>query len=74
MTGNAFYTTTLNVPCPKCGKTSRKLLRELVVNSLALCSHCPTPIDISSPEWRAKINAAVEDAKKKNSVSATDGG
>ena len=72
MSGNAFYTTTLNVPCPKCGKTSRKLLRELVVNSLALCSHCPTAIDISSAEWRAKIDAAVEGAKK--AMSTADGG
>jgi hypothetical protein len=59
------------VPCPKCGKTSRKLLRELVVNSLALCSHCPTAIDISSPEWRTKIDAAVEGAKK--AMSSADG-
>jgi hypothetical protein len=73
MSGNTFYTTTLNVPCPKCGKISRKLLRELVVNSLALCSHCPTAIDISSPEWRAKIDDAVEDAKRR-SLSSADGG
>jgi hypothetical protein len=69
MTDNAYYTTTLPITCPKCGKTSRKLLRELVVNSIMLCSHCPTAIDISSANWRSKIDAAVETARK-NSPTA----
>ena len=64
MTENAFYISTLPIVCPKCGKTSQKLLRELVVNDLMLCSHCPTVIDVSSADWRAKIDAAVENAKR----------
>jgi len=54
-----FYTATLPVECPKCGKTSRKLLRELLANTLILCSHCPTAIDIGSPEWRQRIDREV---------------
>lgn len=54
-----FYRTTLPVVCPKCGKTSKKLLRELVANTFILCSHCPTAIDIGSPEWRERIEKEV---------------
>ena len=54
-----FYTATLPVQCPKCGKSSKKLLRELLANTLILCSHCPTAIDIRSPEWRTRIESEV---------------
>jgi len=54
-----FYTATLPVQCPKCGKTSKKLLRELLANTLILCSHCPTAIDIGSPDWRRRIDTEV---------------
>jgi len=54
-----FYSATLPVSCPKCGKTSKKLLRELVANTLILCSHCPTAIDIGSAEWRERIDAEI---------------
>ena len=64
MSADAFYTTTVTVPCPRCGKTSRKLLREVVTNSVTLCNHCPTAIDIGTPEWRAVIDAAVESARQ----------
>jgi hypothetical protein len=63
MSADAFYTTTVSVTCPRCGKPSRKPLREVVTNTITLCNHCPTAIDISTPEWRAVIDAAVERAR-----------
>ena len=54
-----FYTATLPVECPKCGKTSKKLLRELLANTLILCNHCPTAIDIGSSDWRERIDKEV---------------
>jgi hypothetical protein len=62
MSAESFYTTTVTVTCPRCGKPSRKLLREVVTNVITLCNHCPTAIDIGSPEWRAVIDAAVDRA------------
>ena len=64
MSTDAFYTTTITVACPRCGKPSRKLLREVVTNLITLCNHCPTAIDISTAEWRAVIDAAVEGAQR----------
>ena len=64
MSADAYYTTTVPVTCPCCGRTSRKLLREVVTNLITLCNHCPTAIDISAPEWRATIDAAVERARQ----------
>ncbi|HLJ19297.1 MAG TPA: hypothetical protein VKU84_03820 [Stellaceae bacterium] len=64
MSTDAFYTTSVTVTCPHCGKTSRKLLREVVTNLITLCNHCPTAIDISTPDWRATIDAAVERARQ----------
>jgi hypothetical protein len=64
MSADAFYTTTVTVTCPHCGKPSRKLLREVVTNLITICNHCPTAIDISAPEWRATIDAAVERARQ----------
>lgn len=63
MSADAFYTTTITVTCPSCGKPSRKLLREVVTNLITLCNRCPTAIDISTPDWRATIDAAVERAR-----------
>ncbi|HXA72355.1 MAG TPA: hypothetical protein VNW24_18020 [Stellaceae bacterium] len=63
MSTDSFYTTSITVTCPRCGKPSRKLLREVVTNIITLCNHCPTAIDISTPEWRAVIDAAVETAR-----------
>jgi uncharacterized Zn finger protein len=64
MSTDAFYTTTITVTCPRCGKRSRKLLREVVTNIITLCNHCPTAIDISTPEWRSVIDAAVAGAHR----------
>lgn len=64
MSADAFYTTTVMVTCPHCGKPSRKLLREVVTNLITICNHCPTAIDISAPEVRATIEAAVERARQ----------
>lgn len=64
MSADAFYTTTVTVTCPQCGKPSRKLLREVVTNLITICNHCPTAIDISAPEVRATIEAAVERARQ----------
>ena len=64
MSAESFYTTTVTVPCPRCGKPSRKLLREVVTNIITLCNHCPTAIDIGTPEWRALIDAAAERARR----------
>ncbi len=64
MIDDPSYTTTVTVPCPSCGKPSRKLLREVVTNMITLCNHCPTAIDISTAEWRATIDAAVERARQ----------
>ena len=64
MSADAFYTTTVTVTCPSCGRPSRKLLREVVTNLITICNHCPTAVDISTPEWRATIDAAVERAHR----------
>ena len=64
MSTDAFYNTTITVTCPRCGKPSHKLLREVVTNSVTLCNHCPTAIDIGTPEWRAVIDAAAEGARR----------
>jgi aspartate/tyrosine/aromatic aminotransferase len=37
-------------------------LREVVTNIITLCNHCPTAIDIGTPEWRALIEAAANGA------------
>jgi uncharacterized Zn finger protein len=63
MSADAFYTATVIVTCASCGKPSHKLLREVVTNLITLCNHCPTAIDISTPEWRATIDAAVGRAR-----------
>jgi hypothetical protein len=63
MSADAFYTTTVTVTCPRCGKPSRKLLREVLPN-VTLCNHCPSAIDISTPEWRAVIDAAADGARR----------
>ena len=65
MTDDAYYRTTLPVTCPKCGKASAKLLRELVANTMVLCGYCPTAIDIGTAEWRARIDQAVAGARAK---------
>jgi hypothetical protein len=62
MSADSSYTTTVTVTCPRCGKPSRKLLREVVTNIITLCNHCPTAIDIGTPEWRALIEAAANGA------------
>ncbi len=64
MSTDAFYTTWVMVTCPSCGKPSRKLLREVVTNIITLCNHCPSAIDISTPEWRATIDADGERARQ----------
>ena len=64
MSSDSFYSTTVTVTCPRCGKPSRKLLREVVTNLITLCNHCPTAIDIGTPEWRARIDAAAEGAHR----------
>ena len=64
MSADTFYTTTVTVTCPHCGRPSRKLLREVVTNLITICNHCPTAIDISAPEVRATIDAAVERARQ----------
>ncbi len=64
MSADAFYTTTVTVTCPHCGRPSRKLLREVVTNLITLCNHCPSAIDISAPDLRATIEAAVERARQ----------
>jgi hypothetical protein len=65
MSADSFYTTTVTVTCPRCGKPSRKLLREVVTNIMTLCNHCPTAIDIGTPEWRALIEAAANGAARR---------
>jgi len=65
MSTESFYTTTVTVTCPRCGKPSRKLLREVVTNIITLCNYCPTAIDIGTPEWRALIDAAAEGARRR---------
>ena len=64
MSSDAFYQTTVTVMCPRCGKPSHKPLREVVTNVVTLCNRCPSAIDISTPEWRAVIDAAAEDARR----------
>lgn len=71
MSGDAFYLTTVKIPCPSCGKASEKPLREVSVNNFSLCFHCLTVIDIGSPEWRAKIDAAIASARKSHSPAAS---
>ena len=66
MSTDSFYTTSITVTCPRCAKPSRKLLREVVTNIITLCNHCPTAIDIGTPEWRAVIDAAVERASQRS--------
>jgi hypothetical protein len=66
MSTDSFYTTSITVTCPRCGKPSRKLLREVVTNVITLCNHCPTAIDIGTPEWRAVIDAAAERANRRS--------
>jgi len=65
MSTDAFYSTTVTVTCPRCGKPSRKLLREVVTNLITLCNYCPTAIDIGTPEWRARIDAAAHGASRR---------
>jgi hypothetical protein len=68
MSTDAFYTTTIAVACPRCGRRSRKPLREVVTNSVTLCNYCPTAIDIGTPDWRAAIDAAAEAARKQRAA------
>ncbi len=70
MTDHPLYTTTVTVTCPHCGRPSRKLLREVMTNLITLCNHCPSAIDISAPELRATIDAAVERAHQQQRVPA----
>jgi hypothetical protein len=64
MSTDAFYSTTITVTCPRCGRGSRKPLREVVTNLVTLCNYCPTAIDIGTPDWRAAIDAAAEAARE----------
>ncbi len=48
----------LDIPCPKCRKISKQLVRELVANDTIHCTYCGDVIDVSSKDWRARIAEA----------------
>jgi len=46
MTRTAFDINRAYIPCPKCGKTNKRLIRELVVNEKITCLYCGGFIDL----------------------------
>jgi len=60
MRGTVVGLIRIEVPCPHCGEKDLQLLRELVDNDSVVCRYCGTIIDISSEDWRALINEALD--------------
>lgn len=56
--------TTIEVPCPHCGKKSSETIGALKNKTKLTCRHCKTAFDLDASELRRKV-AEVENALKK---------
>jgi len=64
ITGTAFDFMRMDLPCPKCGKTNKKPISELVTNNTVTCGYCGETIDLSAKDTRASIAKFAEQAKE----------
>jgi DNA-directed RNA polymerase subunit RPC12/RpoP len=54
----------MDLPCLTCGQVDKQFIREMMANERIACRYCNNIIDISSMEWRARINDAAEQFDK----------
>ncbi len=62
ITGTAFDFMRMDLPCPKCGKTNKEPISELVANDTAACRYCGETIDLNAT--RASIAKFAKEAKE----------
>jgi len=68
MTGSAFDFIRMDLPCPKCGKTNKEPISELVANGTVTCRYCGKTIDLSAKDTRASIAKFAKEAKEVNKL------
>jgi ribosomal protein S27E len=56
ITGTSFDIASIWIRCPQCQKEGPHPLPDLDVNTDVICAYCGHVIDISTPDWRTKIN------------------
>jgi uncharacterized Zn finger protein len=64
ITGSAFDFMRMNLSCPKCGKTNKEPINELVANDTATCRYCGETIDLSAKDTLASIAKFAKEAKE----------
>jgi hypothetical protein len=52
----------ISVPCPKCRKSTIKMLSDLEMSSSVVCPSCGGITDLTKQEWRAALLKAREAA------------
>jgi hypothetical protein len=62
LTGTKADMIRLDVECTSCHHRRKHPLRELAANNKVTCAFCRKPIDLSTPEWRARIAEATTDS------------
>jgi hypothetical protein len=62
MTGTAFDFMRMDLLCPKCGKTNKEPISELVARDTVPCGFCGTAIDLNAT--RASITKFADEAKE----------
>lgn len=48
------------LPCPQCGRTEKKPVSWLLENKSHICPMCAEEIDLTTPEWKARIQTYVD--------------
>lgn len=63
-TGTTYDFAMIAVECEQCDEVSQYKVREIEHVEKVKCRYCRADIDLSSPEWRGRISAAVETSKQ----------
>lgn len=68
LTGTAFDSARVMIPCTQCRKDSAQSLIELIVNDDAICPYCGVRIDLTEEHWRIRFAKEAEELKQINRV------
>jgi ribosomal protein L37AE/L43A len=62
ITGTAFDFLRMDLLCPKCGKTNKQRISELVTSDAAACAYCGETINLNAKDTRDRITKFAEEA------------
>lgn len=48
------------INCPQCGRTEKHALSWYLENTSSTCAMCGETLDLTTPEWKAKIQAYID--------------